>query len=65
MKTSIQLNSLETIIEIPMIPSFIKTIIFGIEIPVPIENICEKNLAEIGEIWTKALITNANERKKI
>lgn len=65
MKTQIKLE-LETTIELPQLPNFIKATSYPAnnevqEHMIPVENINDAQLKEIGEAWTRALVLHAED----
>ena len=55
--------SIET--ETPMIPNFIRLKVNGKSIPMPIAKLTNNQLQQIGESWTRKLIANAEDKRKL
>lgn len=69
MKTTMKLE-LEATIEIPALPNFINATSYPGENAVkthsiPVADIKDDQLKEIGRLWTEALLKHAEERRKI
>ena len=61
MKTKIMVKT-EMEIVLPMLPNYIRT--SNLEITLPIEDLTEEQIREIGKQWTAALVVKHNKKRQ-
>lgn len=50
-------------IQVPQIPNFISVIIYGVHKSLPINEFTEKELSDLGKLWTDKLIEQSKKRE--